>query len=186
MKYSVFFKLNILMLLVYFSVVIAFTLAFQADLIILSEVVNNLQRGVKTEVPKFGLLFNWFCDPGGKMLREIEEISVEKLTPDEILKLQKILGKINRNYIISSFGMYTLGVLIFFIVFLIIYRKTKKSIDKIRLAFEKLMNHEYGYTVTIEKDFKEFREMMEAFNKASKAIENLNDMLLECLKEKNS
>jgi len=185
-SYSKYFKITTFLLLVYFAMVTIIAFSLMIDLVFFKEFLGKMDVKNLPKKPSMGFFFRLFCDFGGKIESELSEIYRTK-NPKDIAKSLMRLDVLERKATYACFVwllvLYSLGVGMFFTISISSYRRITKSLRKLIEGFERIMNHDYGYQVSLGEDFKEFEEAIIAFNKASKGIKTLNEELLNILKE---
>ncbi len=170
----------------YFVVITIIVFFVVVDLVFFKGFLRRVDIENLPEKPNLSFFFHLFCDPNNRLKNTLTKL-YEIKNPKDFTKLMMKLDILERKVTYACFTwfliLYLLGIVMFFVITISSYRRIIKSLRKLREGFERIMNHDYGYQVSLGGDFKEFEETIIAFNKTSKGIKTLNEELLNILKE---
>lgn len=186
MSYAKYFKITTFLLIVYFAMVTIIAFSLMIDLVFFKEYLEKMDIKSHPKKPNMGFFFRLLCDFGGKIESELAELYKAENPKDiakSLMKLDVLERRATRTCFMWLLALYSLGVGMFFTISISSYRRITKSLRKLIEGFERIMNHDYGYQISLGGDFKEFEEAIIAFNKASKGIKTFNEELLNILKE---
>ena len=186
MSYSKYFKITTFLLLVYFVVVTIIAFFLITDLVFFKEFLSKIDIKNLPEKLKISFFFRIFCDFGKEIEKEISKFYEAENSKDIakfLIELSLLEKKVTYTCFVWILVLYSFGIVLFFMISIFSYRRIMKSLKKLTKGFERIMNHDYGYQVSLGGDFKEFKESIILFNKASKGIKTFNEELLNALKE---